>query len=71
MKVLGQPNFAIRTDKIVFIRKMDRTSISMFLEGACEPVTLHYDNEEGRENDYQRLINAMKEACDEQNKDKC
>lgn len=71
MKVLGQPNFAIRTDKIVFIRKMNRTSISMFLEGACEPVTLNYDNEEDRENDYQHLINAMKEACDEQDKDKC
>lgn len=71
MKILYQQYFAIRADKIIFIRKIDRTSIFMFLEGACEPIRLNFEDEEDRDRNYQLLIDAMKEECDEQNKDKC
>lgn len=70
MKILGQQYFAIRADKIIYIRKTDKMSIYLFLEGACSSITLNYESEEDRDNNYQLIINAMKEECDEQNKDK-
>lgn len=71
MKILGQPDFAIRADKIIYIRKTDEMGIYMMLEGACLPITLNYDNEEDRENNYQFIINEMMEGFYEQDKDKC
>ena len=70
MKILGQQYFAIRADKIIYIRKTDKMGIYMILEGACLPLTLDYESEEGRDSNYQLIINAMKEEWDEQNKDK-
>ena len=49
MKILGQQYFAIRADKIIYIRKTDKMGIYMILEGACLPLTLDYESEEGRD----------------------
>ena len=70
MKILGQPHFAIRADKIIYISKSISNSIYIIMEGACEPLSFKYQDVEDRENNYQLIINAMKEACDEQDKDK-